>query len=113
MLPKIHRLRLKNDFDRIFKQGKFVSQRFFTLCFTANNLSVSRFGLVVPKKVSKSAVVRNSIKRKVSEIIRLNLAGIRTGFDLVFVAKPESKGKKYEELAEEMLKIMKRAGLIA
>lgn len=112
MLPKTYRLRLKRDFDRVFKKGKFVGQKLFTLGFAANKLAVSRFAVVVPKKVSKKAVTRNLVKRKTTEIIRLKRNKIKNGFDFVFVAKPEAKGKKYKEIEEELGKILARARLL-
>lgn len=112
MLPKNYRLRLKNDFDRLFKEGKFAGQAFLTLGFAKNKLDNSRFAVIVAKKVSKKAVVRNSIKRKIMEIIRLNLQNIKPGFDLVFIAKPEIQGKKYKEVETAILSLFKRARLV-
>lgn len=113
MLPKTHRLRLKKDFDKIFKQGKFISRKFFTAGFAANDLPVSRIAAVVSKKVSKSAVIRNSIKRKMAEVLRLNLGKIKTGFDVVFLAKPEVKEKNYQEIESTIIEILKTAKLIS
>jgi ribonuclease P protein component len=112
MLPKNYRLRLKNDFDRLFKEGKFAGQAFLTLGFAKNKLDISRFAVIVGKKVNKKAVTRNSIKRKVVEIIRLNLKQIKPSFDLVFIVKPEVRGKKYIEIENVVLNLLKRARLI-
>ncbi len=112
MLPKKYRLRLKNDFDRLFKEGKFIGQAFLTLGFVKNKLDNSRFAVIVAKKVSKKAVIRNSIKRKTVEIIRLNLKRIKFGFDLVFIGKPEIQGKKYKEIEIVVLNLLKRARFI-
>lgn len=112
MLSKIYRLKLKNDFDRIFKQGKFVSQKFFTLGFAKNTLLFSRFAIMISKKAAKSAVTRNSIRRKASEVIRLNIDKIKIGFDIVFIGKAMAKGKKYQELADDIGNLLGKAGLI-
>lgn len=112
MLPKKYRLRLKKDFDRIFKEGKFAGQAFLTLGFVKNKLDISRLAVVVGKKVSKKAVIRNLIKRKAVEIIRLNLGQIKPGFDLVFISKPEIAGKKYKEIETVALSLLKRAKVI-
>ncbi|MBU3925125.1 MAG: ribonuclease P protein component [Patescibacteria group bacterium] len=112
MLSKNYRLRLKNDFDRLFKEGKFAGHAFLTLGFAKNNLNNSRFAVIVAKKVSKKAVKRNSIKRKIVEIIRLDLQQIKPGFDLVFIAKPEIQGKKYKEIKAAVSGLLKRARFI-
>lgn len=111
MLPKNYRLRLKNDFDRLFKEGKFAGHTFLTLGFIENNLNISRFAVIVGKKVSKKAVLRNSIKRKAMEIIRLSLKQAKPGFDLAFIAKPEIKGKDYMEIETVILRLLKKARL--
>lgn len=112
MLAKTYRLKLKNDFDRIFKRGKFVSQKFFTLGFAQNALLLSRFAIMIPKKAAKSAVTRNSIRRKAAEIIRLNMDKIKTGYDMVFIGKALVKGKKYQELMDDIGNLLEKAGLI-
>jgi ribonuclease P protein component len=112
MLPKNYRLRLKNDFDRLFKEGKFVGQSFLTLGIAKNDLVNARIAVIVGKKVSKKAVTRNSIKRRTLEIVRLNLKQIRPGFDLVFIAKPEIQGKKSREIEAVVCSLLKRARII-
>lgn len=112
MLPKKYRVRLKKDFDKIFKKGKFAGQAFLTLGYIKNKLNISRFAVIVGKKVSKKAVVRNSVKRKTVEIIRLKLSQIKSGFDLVFIAKPEIAGKKLKEVEAIMLSLFKKTKFI-
>jgi ribonuclease P protein component len=48
-----------------------------------------RVAVVVSRKVHKSAVVRNRIRRRIYEIVRRNDAGINPGSDLVFTAYDE------------------------
>lgn len=112
MLAKTYRLKLKKDFDKIFKQGKFVSLKFFTLGFLENTLLFSRFAIIVPKKIAKLAVTRNSIKRKTTEIIRLNLEKIKIGYNIVFIAKPTIKRKNYQDLSDDIRHLLEKAGLI-
>lgn len=112
MLPKNYRLRLKKDFDAVFKGGRFSGQSFLTLGYLKNNLPVSRFAVIVGKKVSKKAVVRNLVKRRTIEIIRLNIDKIKQGFDLVFVAKPEIKGKKQKEIEIVVYELIQRSRLL-
>lgn len=112
MLPKNYRLRLKKDFDKLFNEGKFAGQAFLTLGFIKNDLNNSRFAVIVGKKVSKKAVIRNSIKRKIVEIIRLNIKQIKLGFDLVFITKPEIQGKKYKEIETVIIGLLNKARLI-
>lgn len=113
MLPKIYRLRLKNDFDRVFKQGRFIGGKFFTLGYAENKLDFSRFAVITPKKVSKKAVQRNLVRRRAVEAIRLGREKIKGGFDLAFVSKPAARGKEYHEMEEDIKNLLKRGGFIS
>jgi ribonuclease P protein component len=112
MLPKKYRLRLKKDFDRIFKEGRFAGGRFFTLGYLKNNMDFSRFAVVVAKKVDKRAVRRNLIRRRTSEIIRLGQEKIKTGFDLVFIAKPAVLDKSYKEIEDDIIILLDKAKMV-
>lgn len=63
MLPKKYRLKDKNDFQRAYKEGRFFSFGDITVHFIKNRLAFSRFGFVVGKAFSKSAVDRNRARR--------------------------------------------------
>ena len=90
MLPKQNRLKLKKDFERIFKQGKGYKQNFLFLKVLENGLKETRFGFIVSKKISKKAVIRNKLKRRLREVIRdkLKEEKIRPGIDVVLTAFP-------------------------
>ena len=48
----------------------------------------SRFGFIISTRISKKAVVRNKIKRTISDYIRININMIKNGLDVVFLIKP-------------------------
>ncbi len=88
MLAPCHRLRKEKDFENVFRKGEKVKGNFVYLKFAPNNLSESRFGIVVSKKVSLKAVERNKIKRKLREAIKELLPFAKTGFDVVLLVTP-------------------------
>lgn len=112
MLLKNYRLKLKNDFNRVFKEGKFASREFLTIGCAENKLNNSRFAVIVAKKVSKKAVVRNSVKRKIFEVVRINMDNIISGQDVIFICRPEIKDKKYSEIEAVVLGLLKKKGLL-
>lgn len=112
MLPKSHRLKKKKDFDRVFKKGKGFNNNFLFLKIKRNKLSVSRFGFVVPLKVSSKATVRNKTKRRLREIVRELLPQITSGFDGVWVAQPGAETCSFEELKSEVKKILHTANIL-
>lgn len=112
MLSKQHRLTKDNDFESVFKKGKNLDSEFLFLKLRKNGSEISRFGFILSKKISKNAAVRNKIKRRLREIIRKELGNIKSGFDIVIVAKPKIVGKDYLEIREEVGGLIKKAGLV-
>ncbi len=107
MLPKINRIKKKKDFEEIFKKGKNLKNGFLIFKVAKNNLNQSRFGFVVSQKVSKKATIRNKIKRRMSEIIRLNSKNIKNGIDAVLVALPGIEKKEFSEIQNSINKLLK------
>ena len=68
-----------------YQHGKTVRQAKVSLVFNANGRGRQRFAVVVSKKVLKSAVGRNRIRRRVYEVIRGELAGVKKPVDCIFV----------------------------
>lgn len=112
MLPLVNRLKKKRDFEKVFKKGKGFKGDFLFLKIVENNLKVSRFGFVVGKKFSKKAVLRNKIKRRLREQVRVKLPEIKTGFDGVLVVFEGLGEKSFGEAEEMMVKLFKEAKLI-
>jgi len=111
MLAKQYCLQKNKDFESVFKNGRIFSDEFLFLKVKKNNLQDSRFGFIIGKKISKKAVVRNKIKRRLREIIRKKLASIESGFDVVIGAKEKIINKDYWEIEKEIGKLLKKAGL--
>ncbi len=125
MLPKKNRLKKNKDFERIFKIGKGYRENFLFLKIAENNLKTSRFGFVVSKKFSKKAFIRNKIKRRLRELVKLKLPEIRKGIDGVILVIPGLKnkprtlsaervrGKDFWELEGIINRLFKKAGIIS
>lgn len=109
MLQKSSILKKKKDFDSVFKKGESFKSRSFILKITKNNLGKSRFGFIVSKKVSKKAVVRNKIKRRLRSIIKQNLKDIKKGMDVVLIILSGIEKKNFTELKEELITAFQKA----
>ena len=69
------KLKSKKIIDKLFNEGKSVSQNGFTLVYLIGELSSfypAQVGFTVPKKHFKHAIDRNRIKRLMREAYRLN-----------------------------------------
>lgn len=111
MLSKINRLTKKKDFDNVFKNGRYSYNKIIGVKIADNELSYSRFGILVSCKVSKKAVNRNKIKRQIKQIIRLQLNKIKSGKDCMIIVLPPVLGKSYKEIKESVNSHFKRLHL--
>lgn len=71
MISKKNRFHGHHSLDSTYKHGKTVRSELINLKFAPTKIDQYRLSVVVSKKVSKSAVVRNRIRRRLYEIIRI------------------------------------------
>jgi len=112
MLPKENRLKKKKDFDQVFKKGKGFNEKFLFLKIEKNNLKESRFGFVVSQKISKKAVIRNKIKRRLREITKEKILQIKKGIDGVLIVKPGLEKKTFLEVREITESLFRKANIL-
>lgn len=112
MLPKLYRLKRKKDFEKILKEGKRTKFSFLVLIKHKNKLNYSRFGFVVPNKVSKKATVRNQIKRRLRSLVWQNFERIQKGIDVILLALPGLENKTYQELEKILGKLFQKGKII-
>ncbi len=110
MLPKTKRLS-KELFTRVMEKGQVFHCPFFLLR-VALGQGYSRFAVSVPKKVSKTAVGRNRLRRQVYSIIQSLENKIDQERLIVIVLKAEAAKLKTKELGSELEKIFVKSGII-
>jgi len=76
----------KRDFDLVFKEGVTLVSKDLVIYARPNELSFSRLGLSVSKKIGK-AVTRNRIKRLLREAMRKLSGEFSVHVDFVLVAR--------------------------
>jgi len=114
MLARIFRFHGHNAVRRAYKNGRPVRGSIGSLHVDlSSKLDQPKVAVVVSKKVSKSAVVRNRIRRRVFEIVRLNKANITRPAGLVFtIYEAEVATMPSEQLSHEVRELLKRAKLL-
>ncbi len=85
MLSKRYRFHSRGGIRYTYQKGKTLRSPSLSLVFAPNERGHQRFAVVVSKKVLKSAVGRNRIRRRVFEAIRLELPNFKTKQDSIFV----------------------------
>mgnify|MGYP002514341480 CR=1 FL=1 len=104
-------LRKQSDFARVYKQGKSKGSRFAVILYRRNGLKFTRTAFVSSKKVGNS-VERNRSRRLMKAAYRAFEPGIKSGYDIVFVARAAIKGCKEPEVERQLKKTLERAGII-
>jgi ribonuclease P protein component len=90
MIARRYRFHGYNALSYVYKQGRTARSRTCLLKYAANpRRDVCRVAVVVSKKVSKSAVVRNRIRRRMFGQIE-DRVGQWPPYDLVFTVLDES-----------------------
>ncbi len=74
-----------------------------------NSLDLTRCGFSVSRRVG-SAVVRNRVKRRLREIMRLT--PLPPGWDIVFIARPRVAAARYDNIEKSVRGLLTRAGLL-
>ena len=84
MISRIYRFHGHNSLNYVYRNGKTVRGPLCALKYTPNSRRTEyRLAIVVSKKVSKLAVVRNRIRRRLYEVYREEMAGVQQPYDLV------------------------------
>ncbi len=128
MLDQSNRLKKDRDFNLLMKKGRWISGQLFDLkvldlknnvglCpkkikpeYFAKQLLVA---FSVGLKISKSAVVRNRLRRQVSEVFRILIKDqkISDGWYVLVITKKEALKSDYREIEEDINNLVKRARL--
>lgn len=114
MISKSYRFHGLGSLRFVYNKGKTVRDSQISLRYVINNRrQLHRVAVVVSKKVSKSAVVRNRIRRRIYELLREQQASINQPYDLVFsVFSDQVATMPASELAKRISKLLKNAGVI-
>lgn len=114
MINTKNRFRGRGSLNFIYRRGKTVRLSQLALKYTAARQEDYRLAVVVSKKVSKSAVVRNRIRRRLYEAARTikKDSGAVWPYDLVLSVYAEDYATMpSQKLQKDVESLLKKAGL--
>ncbi len=113
-MTRYERLRRRQDFAAVHREGRSTSGDLLVLRIRPNDLPFNRYGYSVGKRVGK-AVVRNKVKRRLRAAIAgmaAPLAEAAAGRDVVIIARAPAATVDYDELVRALTRLLRRARLL-
>lgn len=111
-MHKKNRLTDREDFKKVYRLGKSTANYQFAVYYLArNDDGPFRLGVSVSKKIGK-AVVRNRMRRRIKEAVRLNRHLIADGYDFIIIARRGALSLEFAALQKSVLHVLKRASLL-
>ena len=108
-MQRHHRLTGSARISEIHQRGRSAANRLLVLRLDSNGLDRSRFCFVASKRVG-NAVVRNRVKRRLREVVRLS--NCEPGWDAIIMARQGAASADYGELERAAHNLMRRTNLV-
>lgn len=114
MITAANRFHGHNSLNYVYRNGKTVRGPLFALKYTPNaRRQTYRLAIVVSKKVHKTAVGRNRIRRRLYEVFRSYNDRITEPYDMVVSVFTDSLiDLPIEELRKAVFAQLRQAGII-
>ncbi len=110
-MSKVESLKKQDQFNKVYKYGKSIANNLLVMYTLDNKLSENRLGISVSKKVGNS-VVRHRTSRLIRESYKINNSTIKTGMDILFIARNDIVGKKMQDVEGAMKNLFKKTKLL-
>ena len=99
-------------FRALYHRGKSAAGKTMVVyVMKRRNQTVNRLGITVSVKLG-CAVVRNRARRRLREVYRLNETRLKSGFDIVIVARKAAYDAPFEVLEADFLKLAGQLSLL-
>jgi ribonuclease P protein component len=107
-------IKKRSDFLKIQSAGKKWVSHGLIIQTAPNADGITRIGYTVSKRVDKSAVNRNRIKRRLRAAAADVLpSGAKEGYDYILVGRPQTATRPYETLCNDLRWCLKKLELEA
>lgn len=114
MIPFSQRFHGHNSIRYVYKNGNIVRSHLMTIKTIVNpRRKESRIAVVVSKKVLKSAVRRNRIRRRVYECIRNEINNFNNVYDIaVIITSSELLSMPFSDISDQIKQLFNQANIL-
>lgn len=106
-MKQAEKLKKNEEFKKVYARGKSVVTPYLVLYFMRNSEKYNRLGISVSKKVGNS-VVRNRVKRLIREAFRLTPLTLKSGLDLVLIARVRMNQADFKTTEKHMSQVLNK-----
>ena len=99
------------DFAAIQSEGTTRSHALFTARFLRTDLETTRFGLSTGRRLG-GAVVRNRVRRRLREALRVMAPSFQPGWDVLIIARPAIVEADHDALVGALQRTLVRGGVL-
>ena len=104
-------LKQNYEFRRLYQKGASAAGGSMVVYCRKNKLGHNRLGLTASVKLGH-AVIRNRARRRLREVYRLNACRLRSGWDMILVARGRTVTASWEELNDTFLRLCRKLDLL-
>ena len=104
-------LKKNYEFRRLYHKGKTAVTPYLVVYSMKTGRGANRVGYTVSTKLGH-AVVRNRVRRRLREIYRLNAPALKTGYDIIIVARTRCVGAEYAKMDSAFLSACEKLSLM-
>jgi ribonuclease P protein component len=111
MISRLYRFHGRGSLNAVYRTGRTVRGQLMSLKYTETNRRNYRVAVIVSKKVHKSAVVRNRIRRRIFEVVR-HVPGINPQAGIVITIFSDQVAMvPAPELAAQVAELLRKSNL--
>jgi len=99
------------DFAALQSDGTLRSHPLLSVRFLRTDLETTRFGLSTGRRLG-GAVIRNRVRRRLREALRVMAPSFQPGWDVLIIARPGIVGVDHETLVAAVRKLLARGGVV-
>lgn len=104
-------LKKNHEFRRMYQKGASAVGSGMVVYCRKNRLGRNRLGVTVSVKLGH-AVVRNRARRRLREVYRLNTPCLKSGYDLILVARSRTVSASWADLNSTFLRLCRKLDIL-
>ena len=108
--PRLVMLSKPEDFAALQGEGTVRSHSLLVVRVRWTGLEETRFGMSTGRKLG-GAVVRNKVRRRLREALRVMAPSFQPGWDVLIIARPPVTGADFQTVAGALQNLLRRGGV--